>query len=419
MAVTILATPEAGNLPPRMRLDLDSGDPDAVFDSLVIRRNGQVIRAEAVTGSPVSVLYDYDCPFGTPVTYTAEGSTSGVVVLRDETWPNLTGWTTVAGTPAVASNHLVSGRVSRTLTGTFPASGRIRIADHALAMTFGPFTLDTDFEDTNRILQLFINDAADEFLNATYVTYNSLGEVVITWGDGQVTITSPEDSSSVSETIAYGTIPLEASAMGPFTLSEVVGSDSFDASSGVVQLDVTEAWLIHPVNLGLSVCVSTRAQGGRFDRIYVEDGSGEKVTYPSQREVFAVLGRRRKVPVTYGDRHDGEWTLVLRVPRPEDRTAMRSLLQDQSPILFQFPPSFPWDLDAGWYSVDDVDDDRVTGSSTGTTRSMTLPLTPVDQPVLTPESQWTYADDLLRNPTYADSLAEFPTYLDRLVGPTA
>jgi hypothetical protein len=49
-------------------------------------------------------------------------------------------------------------------------------------------------------------------------------------------------------------------------------------------------------------------------------------------------------------------------------------------------------------------------------RVLTLPLAPVDPPVVRLGALWTYGSDLLQNPTYRDSKNAFPTYLERLVG---
>lgn len=74
MVVTAEPTGTAPADRPRMRIALNTGDPDAVFLSLSIRRDGQPLRAEIPVGVTDPFVFDYEAPFGRPVTYTATGT---------------------------------------------------------------------------------------------------------------------------------------------------------------------------------------------------------------------------------------------------------------------------------------------------------------------------------------------------------
>lgn len=403
-------TPEPNNLPPRVKIELDTNDVTRTFTVITIRRDGQVIRSVPPTGSAVSVLYDYDCPFGTSVTYEAEGSDGAGTTVFDATWANLTGWSTVSGTPAVSGGKLTSGVVERAMPSPFT-----RVVVHNASQLTGFIGANTGGGPG---VQENIGGDGTTIFYADGVTFASVSTLA---GTGDWTMTGSQIISTAGSWAnpvgLLGGDTLRVGAPSPgFTLINGVSPADFSLTA-TAELDATDAWLIHPINPDLSVQLSRVTEGDRLDRIYVTEDSAEEVTYDEQRELFSPLGRTNQVPVTYGNRRTGDWTLALHAPRKEDRSTVRSLLSDQAPLLLRQPASSPWDLDDGWYSVGQVTDQRVLTSKTKQQRTLSLPLTPVDPPVLVQGAQWTYGDDLIRNPTYADSLAEFPTYFDRLVGP--
>lgn len=77
LPMVVIPEPTGGSLTtdrPRMRIVLNTGDPDAVFATLSIRRDGQPLRAEVPLGVADPFVYDYEAPFGQLVTYTATGT---------------------------------------------------------------------------------------------------------------------------------------------------------------------------------------------------------------------------------------------------------------------------------------------------------------------------------------------------------
>lgn len=98
--ITVVPTVEAGNNPPRVRLDVtDTGTP-AIFSVNVTRLNpdGRTVPVRTGDGQPltlatsgsdrVGILYDYEMPYGLEVGYGIEGgsTTVAVTVPVDGVW---------------------------------------------------------------------------------------------------------------------------------------------------------------------------------------------------------------------------------------------------------------------------------------------------------------------------------------------
>jgi sugar lactone lactonase YvrE len=122
MLFTVTAEPTPVDGPPRMRLDLDTQDSMSTFTSITVRRDDVLIRAVAPVGSSVSVVYDYDAPYDTDVTYTVEAQVVTVTPGFTEDWTNLLSWTaTVAGwsvSSGKATSSTDGAMITRTVSGT-------------------------------------------------------------------------------------------------------------------------------------------------------------------------------------------------------------------------------------------------------------------------------------------------------------
>lgn len=414
MAVSMTITPEPAHTPPRVRIDLDTGTVGNAFSDITVFRDGQPIRSSAPVGSELSLVYDYDAPYGEPVTYTATGFDSGFTSVLDEDWANLTGWTNEGGA-AVAGGKLSAGAVFRSQTPTD------QLVIHNAHLLVGAMAYLNGLETVFRVVG-----------NGTTITVQGYLAGSLIWsvptqpGTGDwVLVDNHVESTAGTWTLPTGPdssgLVLECQAVVPaFELLNHSTPVPFSVSAAPATLDATEAWLIHPTDPDLSVELTTTVNGRRRrDRIWVDATSAQQVTYPAQRTVYAPLGRPRQVPVTYGDRRPGQWSLVVHTPRDVDRAAMRSLLTDQAPLLLRTPPGFGWDLDDDWYSVDDVDDSRVVDLPSKNPRIFSLPLIPVDEPVLFQGAQWTWADVGATYATWADLEAAYATWLAVLAGPGA
>jgi hypothetical protein len=105
MTITVTPTVEAGNLPPRIRLNITAGTETS---TVVVRNNpdGTTTPVRTDTGVPlpisggVGLLYDYEAPFGQPVSYSSLESPTTVSnqVTLDIAQP----WLIHPGVPALS-----------------------------------------------------------------------------------------------------------------------------------------------------------------------------------------------------------------------------------------------------------------------------------------------------------------------------
>jgi hypothetical protein len=398
--------------PPRVRIDVGTDDPSKPFTSLQILRDGKPIREQPYVGGSVAVVFDYEAPFGVPVTYSAVGTIATVTTLHNETWANLTGWTTISDTPSVAGSHFTGGKVERALT--FPTSGRL--VSQGLVNTSGS-TAALDVGPIGLIKALF---------GSSYMRYGAdLRNVAglespftATWDANSVTLTTTAGSftlargtGSFPDKITAGTIGA-GSFVEDFVLSST--ADTPFTATATTTADFQGAWLLHPSQPSLSLMIEPddHASGVRF----IEASSGESKSSAAQRTIHRPVGRRKAVVITSGPRQADEWTLVVEAKTIEAKNAIRALVDDQTPLLLRTPPSMGTDLPDDWYSVGDLTVTRVEVPAITQVTTISMPLTPVDEPVVRQGALWSYGSDLLANATYAEARAALPTYLSRLTG---
>lgn len=423
MAVTITATPEPANVPPRMRLDLNTGNAANSFASIEVRRDGRLLRSQPPSGSNLSVAYDYDAPFGTAATYAATGSYYSNTATAEwtESWASLAAWTGDTASYTVSASHARTTVSNKSIR-------RTTVSDVSRISVGGsPELVYLDMLDVGGSVLASLRYTT----NKVYL-YSGLASKVLTFASGAatisiyggvVTVTMSSDGRAM-------TLPMSGAVRGvqvrsqndisTFSLVAKIGAISVTPPQTLVDfaatdtdtLTATQAWLVHPVNPNLSLPISS-TEG--VNGLYVTADSGESISYEEQRELFSPLGRRRHVAVSYGQRRVGDWSLVLCAPSITDRDNVLALLVDQVPLLLRVPASFEWDLPDDWYSVGTVTDARTPGIAR-IVRTLTLPLTPVDEPVLTQGAQWTWGDVLANYATNADVLNAFTTNLDLLVG---
>lgn len=424
--MSLVASAEPTHVPPRVRLDMDTSAAGLAFSELLVYRDGKQLRDRPPIGGEESVLYDYEAPFGVPVTYQLVGVEAGSAVLYNEPWTNLDAWTVEAGAPVVSGGQLSGDGTKITRAQSLPESG-------SLAALSGSFT------PSGSVGKVTLNLGGPKGITITR-SRSSIDGLVLTAitiggqtaaGFGGDIVWSPQssivrrsdgtstqlpapifDSSTWTITIADG------GALAGFTVLEAASIAPITATS-TTTLDVAEAWLIHPGQPTLSTSIDPGAHRWRNDGLNVDTTSAEESSHAARRNEFEVIGRKRSIVVTSGPRADGEWTLVLFAPRTEDRDAALALVDDQTPLLLRSPQGWAWDLPDGWYSVGDVTVARVAPSLARPARRISLPLTPVDAPVVRVAALRTYADLLLENGTYADLLERYETYLDVLTGDRA
>jgi len=245
------------------------------------------------------------------------------------------------------------------------------------------------------------------FAEATIATGQIAG--VATDSDGDVYVANAT-AATVKKFIA--TTP----SVGSITETPTSSPEPFFGSL-TDSLDVTEAWLIHPTFNTLSCSIDAGQHNFRDVGINVARATKSALTRASKAARHDPQDAEFAVVFTSGARSPGEWEMLLHARTLPDRDTVTALCRDQSPLLLRSPAGWVWDLPDGWYSVGDLGETRPREGLHHADRQISLPLTPVPEPTARLAASWTFAQDLMRNPTFADSLAEFPTFLERLVGP--
>lgn len=204
--VSVVATVEASNVPPRIRLDVtDTGTPN-IFATTVTRLDpdGRAVPVRTIDGEPlalstsgsnrVGVVYDYEAPFGESVTFStleSPGLSSATVAL-----PSTRPWLIHPGLPELSTPILIQslGEATRvTQRGVFQPMGRKypvvqtggqRQAEEylltVLAMTVGELAaLDTLLDDATTLL---LNIPADKGwqLRTNYVSVGDVTKAPVT-----------------------------------------------------------------------------------------------------------------------------------------------------------------------------------------------------------------------------------------------
>lgn len=181
-----------------------------------------------------------------------------------------------------------------------------------------------------------------------------------------------------------------------------------------VTLTITEAWLIHPGQPTLSVSLS--GANWRDTGLNVDSASSQQNTSRAATTLHQPVGRTRTVAVASGNRLEEEWTLVLIAPTLDDRTDVRAITNDQTPLLVRSPASFNWDLTDGYYAIGDVAYDRMTANLTQPYRRITLPLTPSDPPVVRVNVDRTWADVVEQNIDWDEVKFTYESWSDLVLG---
>lgn len=423
MVASLVATPEPNHVPPRVRLDIDTGNDTSLLTELTITRGGVAIRSQPYAGGRRAVAYDYEAPFGVTLAYEAKGTSATFATdYSTGAWPNTDGWTvTSAATPSTTDHPgYLSALDGARLTRPYPsAARRVVISPNATPETSGTWRLRVGrvvltAYPANGLLRAFID------AGPTVTIPWTSGPAEVSWTDDLLTITSDQGQASAApqESSAPAADMVLELASGvivpPFDVQHPTTSPVDVAASTV--LAVSEAWLIHPAQPSKSVSIDAGAGRWRDDGLNVDRGTGQETQRSAQRTLHQPYGRRRPVAITTGPRLAGTWTLVLYARTLELRDRVADILDDQAPLLLRTPAGWRWDLPDGWYSVDDVTEARPREALIFADRRITMPLTPVEAPLSSVASLRTYADVLIENASYASLRSRYETYLDVLTG---
>lgn len=413
--MTFTVTPQPNNVPPRVRIDINSDNPARPFTALTITRDGRPIREQPFVGSAAAVVFDYEAPFGVSADYAATGATSTYTILHSEAWASLSGWTISSG--SVSGGQYSGGTASRTLT--IPSSGRLEAQGITPSPPVDGWAVYSRLSVGRLVIQNSSSGGVASHAGGPSRTIGGLSSAFsATWDSGSATITTSAGSWVLTAGSDAPVNLLEASMLGGGSIKGFVvstGTTTPFAAVAAVTLEVDKAWLIHPSQPSLSRAIDSGHGGIRMD-YFVEATTADTKSSQASSTTHQLVGRRRPIVITSGPRQADEWTMVIGSRTILAKDALRAMLDDQTPLLLRSPTEFGWDLPDDWYSVGDVSIERVTSPFINEMTLTTLPLTPVDEPIVRQGALWTYGSDLLANPTYADSRSAFSTYLDRLAG---
>jgi hypothetical protein len=171
-----------------------------------------------------------------------------------------------------------------------------------------------------------------------------------------------------------------------------------------IPLNPWGAWAIHPLTPVLSFCIDQQDN----DAPGVVDI--QTVSRPTQSTQHTILGSARPVTVRVGPRASTRTVLRVQTVDLEDEANLWSLVDDQTPLVIQFPTDWAVGWEYGYYDVGDVSAERVLQWSGDPRRIFTLPTTRVDRPAGTQQSDWGYAQLLHDFADYPAVLAAFDDY---------
>lgn len=120
---------------------------------------------------------------------------------------------------------------------------------------------------------------------------------------------------------------------------------------------------------------------------------------------------------TNGARRKETWQLDVIATTQAARNEMDALLANDAPLSLRLPGTGYAGLTAGFYSVGDVDPERIGHPAYDHVTVFSLPLTPNRAPVFKPLNQWTLDSVPQTYATMDEVLATYATMNDLLVGP--
>lgn len=430
--MSITVTPNASFSPPRN--DITITTPSAVMTSVALYRvqNGAqtLVRQQPLSGFGSVIAEDYECPYNTPVTYTASGVSipATPTTLWTETWANLTAWTTDVGTPSVSAGVLSFsgglGAIHRAIT---PGPVRVNVTNLQLNASIALNTptveiIQVSFTATALTISL-VTSASGGFGGAPNVVTHVISgtfaasNVQIDWIPGsQATVTMGSNVYTYGTTYTVAPTQVQAlmNAAGTWG-GQVVAAlysttpSSFSFTSGSVTLTAASGWMVHPLTPALSVPISIT------NHTLAGISSLGPVTQASTATTHEILGSSVPVVSTTGPRLSDSLTVDFIARTLAHEAALNAILYDQTPILFRFPDS-TLDWVDGFYSVGDVVRTRLAQVKALTRRDFTLPLRMVQAPVGgVTNPGWSWAGVAAAFSSWAEVAQAYNTWADMAI----
>lgn len=410
--MTLTATPQPTNDPPRVLLSVDANLGGSTVSVVRLDPDGRTrpvrggdpgtITAEAWTG------FDYEAPFGAPVTYSAIPTIGAPELLtpnQSGLETDTTGWapndanTTLTRSTAQAWGGVASLAITAVASGTCQATTPTGTAGM-------PVTAGENYTATARFR------AATQFrpVYAVITWYNAAGGAVA----GTINGTPINDSATgwtfftvsgvAPATTAYARVVLTVSSPAAGEVHYVDDIHFFRTKgaaqvSAPVTLAVTDPWLIHPGIPDLSLAIPADSIESVAPRTRAARAA---VLQPLGRSTPVVVSEARAAPAT---------GLELTTDTSAARDALNDLLADGSALLLNLPPALGWGFTYEWIAVGDTVETAIAGGNDF--RRFSLPYSVVDRPVGGVVAQWAWSD-VLTYSTWADVMAAYDTYAELL-----
>lgn len=439
MPATLTATPEPANSPPRVRLDVTLPVGSAGVSVLLVRTDpdgrGYPVRLAdpAVLAGSAWVGYDYEAPYGAPVTY------SGTVTYRAASRTNMVAnpsfevsassapvpWvgtrdTTLAWVGAASLRNDTTGPGWGGYQGNYQATkpsttytasayvcgtGALYLTMYssptgALVADGAPVTL------TGAWQRVSVTGATPAGADGVRVlSYQTAVGANSAWMDGvlldesAVVGTYFDGSTTDTATVQHGWVGAVNASVS--TESPLGSATITDTLASVITLPCADVWLVHPGIPNLSM---------RLDKV---TSLGDRAR-PVKRGIFEPYGRSTPLVVTDGRRKAVQATLTVRTRTLDELGALVALTSDAAVLLLNVPVSLGWGLANEYVSLGDLVESREVDIGADPYRVVSGPYLVVSRPVGGSQAQRTYADVLAEAATYQDLLTQRATYLEVL-----
>lgn len=188
-----------------------------------------------------------------------------------------------------------------------------------------------------------------------------------------------------------------------YSVTYTVAGSQATETFGVLQLSSTSAWIINPNSPELSL----EADSGDPTRMGIVAISD--VVLPTTATVHQILGARLPVVTTVGSRLAPQFTVTVATVTQAEESALRAIVDDQTPLLIRIPAVLGANWDDGYYHVSDVTIGRIIQYAGEPRRTFTLPMIQVAEPAPVTAETWDYPT---LTSTYADYGSLTAAYAD-------
>lgn len=415
-------TAEPDFSPPRVKV-LVTAPAGSTFNQIAVYRVvagvRTLVRSQPAAGFSTALTYDYECERNTPVTYEADySSASAPPVVLSETWSSgwdsrWSGYTSYfesvggfldAKGPSSAFKTIwrFSMPATSRITTSLTAGGVLEVwqADEDDYFTI---TAGVGAGNTGVTIQ-WTQNGAGGILNASGPDLDIVFAAMSTSVNG---VSFPYVMSALNQLAFEATSTLESASISAITLYGVSPSTPAVEDSAPVTLVVADGWIIHPAVPAKSFKLSiddTQVAGIRS----IGD-VGNKAT----STLHPILGQALPIVSWSSPRQEDDLTLSVAITTRAEEQALKACLSDQVPVLIRIPDSAGVGWDDGFFSVGDVNRARLAQVPNLDLRTVDLPLTRTQSPVVTQENAgWSWAALAATFVTWNDVAAAYATWAD-------